>query len=199
MPCSRHYKTAIKMTPLFTYSSTKMTPQEFELNFLPADWKEQDLQHLLYRRMRAIAPWYTGVETRIQTATTTRRADISNWFCVYEVKKYLTRDAIFHAVAQTELYAKFGRKILWIIPKQRVVIGVAPRDYLDYKSAVTVAEDFRKMGIGVIFINESPNWRGGFGGDVKPAKMLKVLAGAIAVSLGSYVVASMAARLIPGL
>lgn len=58
-------------------------------------------------------------------------------------------------MAQTELYTHYGKKTFWVIPKRRVIIGLAPYDQQEYQQAVRVAEDFRKMGIEIIFINES--------------------------------------------
>ncbi|NJO65952.1 MAG: hypothetical protein HC836_50140 [Richelia sp. RM2_1_2] len=132
-----------------------LTPQEFENRYLPELWGERDLQLLIQYKMRKYKLLKAPQEVRIKTNVTTRRADLATWLTVYEVKRYLTRDNIFHAVAQTELYTYYGDKLLWIIPKRRVVVGIAPTDYSEYQAAVSVARDFRRMGIGVVFINES--------------------------------------------
>ena len=131
-----------------------MTPQEFCDRYLPESWGERDLQLLLQRKMRRYKLLQAPDEVRIRTTYTTRRAAISTWLSVYEVKRYLTRSDIFHAVAQTELYTHYGDKLFWVIPKRRVVVGLAPPEYQDYQSAISVARDFRAMGIEVIFVNE---------------------------------------------
>lgn len=131
-----------------------MTPQEFCDRYLPESWGERDLQLLLQRKMRKYKLLQAPDEVRIKTVATTRRADIQTWLSVYEVKRYLTRSDIFHAVAQTELYTHYGDKLFWIVPKRRVVVGIAPPEYQEYQSAVSVARDFRAMGIEVIFVNE---------------------------------------------
>lgn len=132
-----------------------LTPQEFENRYLPQSWGERDLQLLIQHRMRRFKLLGVPHEVRIKTNVTTRRADLATWLTVYEVKRYLTRENIFHAVAQTELYTYYGDKLFWIIPKRRVVVGIAPTDYSEYQAAVSVARDFRRMGIRVVFINES--------------------------------------------
>jgi hypothetical protein len=133
-----------------------MTPQEFCDRYLdPISWNEQDLQRIIQKRLRRFYILAAPDEVRIKSHATTRRADLTTWLTIYEVKKYLTRDNIFHAVAQTELYQYYGGKVLGIIPKRRVVIGLAPVDMFEYNSARTVAEDFSKMGVKVIFINHS--------------------------------------------
>lgn len=100
-------------------------------------------------------------EVAIKTPGTTkgRRSDLETWSTIYEVKCFLDYDKIYHAIAQTELYQHYGRKILGIFPKQRVVIGVAPPQHDLYQSAKNLAKDFSSIrGISVIFINESPEW-----------------------------------------
>lgn len=131
-----------------------MTPQEFCDRYLPESWSERDLQLLLQRKMRRYKLLQVPDEVRIKTTATTRRADLTTWLTVYEVKRYLTRDNIFHAVAQTEMYTHYGDRLFWILPKRRVVVGLAPEEYQDYQSAVSVARDFRAIGIQVIFVNE---------------------------------------------
>lgn len=131
-----------------------MSSQEFCDRYLPDSWGEKDLQLLLQRKMKKYRLLQVPDEVRIKTVATTRRADLTTWLTVYEVKRYLTRDNIFHAVAQTELYTHYGEKLFWVIPKRRVVVGLAPLDYQDYQSAISVARDFRAMGVEVIFVNE---------------------------------------------
>lgn len=132
-----------------------MSPQEFCDRYLPESWGERDLQLLLQRKMKRYKLLQAPDEVRIKTLVTTRRADLATWLTVYEVKRYLTRDNIFHAVAQTEMYTHYGDRLFWFIPKRRVVVGLAPEEYQDYQAALSVARDFRAMGIQVIFVNES--------------------------------------------
>ena len=132
-----------------------MNSLEFCDRYLRDGWCERDLQMLVQRQLRQRGMVLAPHEVRIKTPTATRRIDLATWLCNYEVKKWLTREAIFHAVAQTELYNHYGPKLLWIIPKRRVVVGLAPTDPRDYEAARKVAEDFRAMGIQIIFVNET--------------------------------------------
>jgi hypothetical protein len=127
---------------------------EFCSRYLPDYWAERDLQLLIQKRLRRW--WFLSApdEVSVKTPASIRRIDISTWLTVYEVKKWLTRDNIFHAVAQTELYTFYGPKLLWIFPKRRVVVGLSPTDPVEYDQAARVARDFRRMGIEVIFLNE---------------------------------------------
>ncbi|WP_066425144.1 hypothetical protein [Anabaena sp. 4-3] len=131
-----------------------MNSLEFCDRYLPDYWAERDLQLLIQKRLQRW--WFIAApdEVTVKTPSTTRRIDISTWLTVYEVKKWLTRDAIFHAVAQTELYAFYGPKLLWLFSKRRVVVGLAPTDQSEYEQASRVARDFRRMGVEVIFLNE---------------------------------------------
>lgn len=154
-----------------------MTPQEFCDRYLPESWGERDLQMLLQRKMRKYKLLQAPDEVKIKTISTTRRADLTTWLTVYEVKRYLTRDNIFHAVAQTELYTHYGDRLFWILPKRRVVVGLAPPDYQDYQSAVSVVRDFRAMGIQVIFVNE-------FGLNIAVLELRAII---VAIAFGSIV------------
>lgn len=131
-----------------------MNSLDFCNRYLPSVWTERDLQLLIQKRLRRY--WLKAPdEVQVKTPASLPRIDIATWLSVYEVKKWLTRDNIFHAVAQTELYTHYGKKTFWVIPKRRVIIGLSPYDPQEYQQAVRVAEDFRKMGIEIIFINES--------------------------------------------
>ncbi|WP_414589876.1 hypothetical protein [Scytonema sp. PCC 10023] len=131
-----------------------MNSLDFCSRYLPAIWAERDLQLLIQKRLRRY--WLKAPdEVQVKTPASLRRIDIATWMTVYEVKKWLTRDNIFHAVAQTELYTHYGTKMFWVIRKRRVILGLAPTEPMDYEQAVRVARDFRKMGIEVIFINET--------------------------------------------
>lgn len=131
-----------------------MNSLEFCDRYLPDYWAERDLQLLIQKRLQRW--WFLAApdEVRVKTPASTRRIDISTWLTVYEVKKWLTRDNIFHAVAQTELYTFYGPRLLWLLRKRRVVVGLAPTDPSEYEQAARVARDFRRMGIEVIFLNE---------------------------------------------
>ncbi|MFN6565635.1 hypothetical protein [Dendronalium sp. ChiSLP03b] len=132
-----------------------MNSLEFCDRYLPDYWAERDLQLLIQKRLQRW--WFLAApdELVIKTPSTSRRIDITTWLTVYEVKKWLTRDNIFHAVAQTELYTFYGPKLLWMFPKRRVVVGLAPTELSEYEQAARVARDFRRMGIEVIFLNEA--------------------------------------------
>ena len=156
-----------------------MSSEEFCDRYLPESWGERDLQLLLQRKMRRYKLLQAPDEVRIRTTCTTRRADLVTWLTVYEVKKYLTRDNIFHAVAQSEMYVHYGHKLFWIIPKRRVIIGLAPTEYQDYQSAVSVAKDFRAMGVNVIFVNE-------FGLNISILEF-RVIATAIAIAIFVFI------------
>lgn len=132
-----------------------MNSLEFCDRYLPNDWCERDLQLLIQRRLKRFGLLSAPDEVRIKTPTSTRRIDLATWLCNYEVKKWLTRENIFHAVAQTELYNHYGPKLLWIIPKRRIVVGLAPTEFSEYEAARKVAEDFRSMGVNVVFLNET--------------------------------------------
>jgi hypothetical protein len=138
-----------------------LSPQEFCQTYLPANWCERDLQLYVQRILKSkyINLLAAPDEVGVPTPTTRRRIDIATWHSIYEVKCWLNYDNIYHAIAQTELYSRYGGKMLGIIPKQRVVIGVAPASHEDLRSARRLSDDFSKLrGIKVIFINEHPEW-----------------------------------------
>lgn len=131
-----------------------MNSLEFCYRHLPEVWAERDLQLLVQKRLRRY--WLKATdEVQVRTPASLRRIDIETWLTIYEVKKWLTRDNIFHAVAQTELYSHYGTKLFWVIPKRRVIVGLAPTEPADYDQATRLARDFKKMGIEIIFINET--------------------------------------------
>lgn len=132
-----------------------MNSLEFCDRYLPDYWAERDLQLLIQKRLQRW--WFLTApdEVTVKTPSTNRRIDISTWLTVYEVKKWLTCENIFHAVAQTELYTFYGPKLLWIFRKRRVVVGLAPTEQSEYEQAARVARDFRRMGVEVIFLNEA--------------------------------------------
>ncbi|WP_375493298.1 hypothetical protein [uncultured Nostoc sp.] len=85
-----------------------MNSLDFCDRYLPDYWAERDLQLLIQKRLQRW--WFLAApdEVRVKTPASTRRIDISTWLTVYEIKKWLTRDNIFHAVAQTELYTFYS-------------------------------------------------------------------------------------------
>jgi hypothetical protein len=131
-----------------------MTPEEFEERYLPQPWGERDLQLLIQKRLRKFWILTAPDEVRVKTSVS-RRIDIATWLTVYEVKRYLTREAIFHAAGQSEIYAHYGQRLFWVFRKKRVLIGLAPSDPQEYSAAVSVKKDFCNMGVKVIFINET--------------------------------------------
>jgi hypothetical protein len=143
-------------------TSHKLSPQEFCSKYLPQSWCERDLQMYVQRliKIRQGAGLFTPPdEVVVKTPNSRRRIDLATWFEVYEIKCWLTYDNIYHAVGQSEIYARYGGKILWLIKKRRVIIGVAPTDSKEYESASRLAKDFSNLrGIKVIFINEHPEW-----------------------------------------
>ncbi len=49
----------------------------------------------------------------------------------------------------------YGPKLFWIIPKCRIIVGLAPTNSRDYEAARKVADDFRAIKIQIIFLNET--------------------------------------------
>ncbi len=133
-----------------------MTPQRFEIEYLPQVWNEAHLQAYIHRRLKRFG--FPVSEVRVKTPTTTRRIDIATWWAHYEVKDVLTYDNIYHAVGQLQLYGHYAPKLLGFIPKKRIIIGLAPSNPKTYREAARLAEDFRGAGISVVFINESSEW-----------------------------------------
>ncbi|NJN11688.1 MAG: hypothetical protein HC836_49890 [Richelia sp. RM2_1_2] len=140
----------------------KLTPKEFCAKYLPESWCERDLQLYIQKVIRqkwGMGIWQPPDEVVVATPNSRRRIDLATPLTVYECKCWLTYDNIYHAIAQTEIYTRYGGKILGIIKKQRIVIGVAPIDFKEYESARKLAKDFSNLkGIKVIFINECPEW-----------------------------------------
>jgi hypothetical protein len=165
-----------------TSLSHKLSPQEFCATYLPPNWCERDLQMYCQRVIKnrqGMGIFAPPDEVNIPTPGTKkgRRADLATPLTVYEVKCWLDYDKIYHAVAQTELYARYGGKILWIIPKRRVVIGVAPTGVDEYRSAANLAKDFSSLrGVKVVFINEHPEWHLN---SARQVEVNKILLGAV--------------------
>lgn len=135
-----------------------MTPREFAAQYLPESWGERDLQLLVQRRIRSWGFLQCPDEVNIKTPSTTRRSDLETWYARYELKKELNYDNLKSALGQLYLYNHYGSKIFGFIPKQKLIIGLAPSEWGEYQSAAKLAIDIQKMGIKVIFINEQPNW-----------------------------------------
>lgn len=176
--------------------SRKLTPQEFCDKYLPANWCEKDLQMYCQRVIkvkRGFGILQPPDEVVVPTPNSKRRIDLATWLTVYECKCWLSYDNIYHAVAQTELYARYGGKLLGIIPKQRVVIGVAPPGHQDYQSASRLAKDFSNLkGIKIVFINECPEWHLN---NLHATDSSKILLGVIAFLL-LFIIAFIAVALI---
>lgn len=173
--------------------SNHLTPQEFCSKYLPPTWSERDLQtyiqKVLARKRLGLMP---RDEVAIATPHSRRRADISTWSTVYEVKCWLTYDNIYHAIAQTELYTRYGDNMFLFIPKSRVVIGVAPYDYKEYESASRLAKDFSNLaGIKVIFINECHEWHLSGKNDTATNQLLLMIIGLLVLFIVSFVVVTL--------
>lgn len=81
------------------------------------------------------------------------RADIVIDRAVIELKKTLTRDAIFQAVGQGERYQKRLKKNeLWIV-------GQMPKDDESARSALHTARELAKEGIRVSFVDRDVYWQ----------------------------------------
>ena len=169
----------------------KLSPKEFCEKYLPTPWNERDLQLYIQRvikQKKGAGIFQPPDEVVVKTPNSRRRIDLGGWFTVYEVKCWLSYDNIYHAVAQTELYTRYGEKILGIIQKHRVIIGVAPADFKEYESARRLKEDFSELkGIKVIFINESPEWHLNSSGDVNVNKYLIYIIYLLFLFIASFV------------
>jgi hypothetical protein len=141
-------------------TSRELSPSEFCNKYLPPNWAERDLQLYVQRVIKArqgLGLYQPPDEVKVKTPNSKRRADLATPITIYEVKCFLTYDNIYHAVGQSELYARYGSKILWFIKKRRIIIGVAPTE--EYQSASRLAKDFSSLrDIKVVFINECPEW-----------------------------------------
>jgi hypothetical protein len=62
---------------------------------------------------------------------------------------------VFEQVKSCPIIVNFTENSVTSDAKRRVVVGLAPTDPLDYDAAVLLARDFRKMGVQVIFLNET--------------------------------------------
>lgn len=81
------------------------------------------------------------------------RADIVIDRAVIELKKTLTRDAIFQAVGQGERYQKrLKKEELWIV-------GQMPKDDESARSALHTARELAKEGIRVSFVDRDAYWQ----------------------------------------
>jgi hypothetical protein len=141
-----------------------LTTQQFETEYLPPNWEEKHLQLYIQKKLKRYNLIAAPDEVKVKTPSCKRRIDLCLTVPVlgaianYEVKKYLTYDSIFHAVAQLELYGHYGGKILGLVPRHRIVIGLTPADPKEYQKAERLAQDFRGMGISVVFANQCNNW-----------------------------------------
>ena len=137
-----------------------MNSREFENEYLPPLWCERDLQMLILRQLTRRCLWSVREEVVIRTPSGTRRSDLETWRSRYEVKKWLTYGNLFRAAGQLDLYGHYGSRKLGLFPKRRVIIGLAPTDPEEYRTAAALAQDLRSMGVVVIFFNENiPNFK----------------------------------------
>ncbi|NJL20552.1 MAG: hypothetical protein HC895_06655 [Leptolyngbyaceae cyanobacterium SM1_3_5] len=94
-----------------------------------------------------------GIQPKGEVWCNGLRADIVIDRAVIELKKTLTRDAIFQAVGQGERYQKRLRKDeLWIV-------GQMPKDDQSARSALHTARELAKEGIRVSFVDRDVYWQ----------------------------------------
>lgn len=146
-----------------------ISPLEFEEEYLPNGWGESDLQRLVLSQLqRRWLGFSAATEEVIPMARVMHyaggegielhgRSDIETLTHRYELKKYLTREAIQQAAGQLDLYHRWGKKRFGVLGKKRVIMGLAP-EAREYESAWRIAQNFREAGVEVIFINECPEW-----------------------------------------
>lgn len=109
---------------------------------------EKDLQDYCLQVLRS-----KGIQPREEVWCGGLRADIVIDRAVIELKKTLTRDAIFQAVGQGERYQKRLRKDeLWIV-------GQMPKDEESARSALHTARELAKEGIRVSFVDRDTYWQ----------------------------------------
>ncbi|MBD2092376.1 hypothetical protein H6F67_21230 [Microcoleus sp. FACHB-1515] len=111
---------------------------------------ERELQDYCLEVLRS-----KGIQAREEVWCGGLRADIVIDRAVIELKKTLTRDAIFQAVGQGERYQKRLKKDeLWIV-------GQTPKDYESARSALHTARELAKEGIRVSFVDRDAYWQAG--------------------------------------
>lgn len=94
-----------------------------------------------------------GIQPREEVRCNGLRADIVIDRAVIELKKTLTRDAIFQAVGQGRIYQSRLRKDeLWIV-------GQMPKDDESARSALHTARELAKEGIRVSFVDRDAYWQ----------------------------------------
>ncbi|NJL19593.1 MAG: hypothetical protein HC895_00255 [Leptolyngbyaceae cyanobacterium SM1_3_5] len=109
---------------------------------------EKDLQNYCLEVLRS-----KGIQPKEEVWCNGLRADIVIDRAVIELKKTLTRDAIFQAVGQGERYQKRLKKDeLWIV-------GQMPKDSDSAKSALHTARELAKEGIRVSFVDRDAYWQ----------------------------------------
>lgn len=109
---------------------------------------ERELQDYCLQVLRS-----KGIQPKEEVWCEGLRADIVIDRAVIELKKTLTRDAIFQAVGQGERYQKRLRKEeLWIV-------GQMPKDDQSARSALHTARELAKEGIRVSFVDRDAYWQ----------------------------------------
>lgn len=109
---------------------------------------EKELQDYCLQVLRS-----KGIQPKEEVWCGGLRADIVIDRAVIELKKTLTRDAIFQAVGQGERYQKRLKKDeLWIV-------GQMPKDYESARSALHTARELAKEGIRVSFVDRDAYWQ----------------------------------------
>ncbi len=93
-----------------------------------------------------------GINAKEEVWCNGLRADIVIDSAVIELKKTLTRDAIFQALGQGKVYqSRLKKKELWIV-------GQMPKDLDSFKSAIHTARELAKEGVRVSFVDRDSYW-----------------------------------------
>ncbi|MBD2496723.1 hypothetical protein [Nostoc sp. FACHB-280] len=128
-----------------------MLPSKFaEAAGFPDYWQESDLQKYISDRLKE-----RGFQAHLEVPANGGRADIvSTWQggAIIECKKYLTRDTIFQAIGQLNLYGLNNSHKL-------VVMGFLTPDAREQPSTLKTASRVEQSPrIKVIFVNIDEEW-----------------------------------------
>lgn len=109
---------------------------------------EKELQNYCLQVLRS-----KGIQPKEEVWCGGLRADIVIDRAVIELKKTLTRDAIFQAVGQGKIYqSRLNKDELWIA-------GLLPKDAESARSALHTARELSKEGIRVSFVDRDAYWQ----------------------------------------
>jgi len=115
----------------------------------PEPWREADLQKYIANKLVSRGD---RVVLEAPCSNGRGRVDILTPNQIIEVKKYLTRDALYQAKGQIEMYARSHRN------RKLVLMGFLPQEPELRKSALNTANYIRESGVNVIFLNTDPRW-----------------------------------------